>query len=72
MIESRASLEETEATMKQWTMLQDECRLAMLRHVHAVGALMNADEGQRYIKLATTSLLTSGTDHQAAMAHAIH
>jgi hypothetical protein len=54
---------ETEAALKEWALLQNECRVAMLRHVYAVSAEMPPEEGRRYIKMATGRIVSSGMEH---------
>jgi Spy/CpxP family protein refolding chaperone len=56
---------ETEAALQQWALLQNECRVAMLRHVYAVSAEMNPQDGRRYIQMATARIVEPG-----GMAHA--
>lgn len=59
---------ESEAALKEWALLQNECRLAMLRHVYAVSAEMNPEDRARYVKMATARIVTPGMDHAALLA----
>lgn len=58
---------EIEATLKEWALLQNECRLAMLRHVYAVSAEMNPEDGKRYLRMATARIAAPGMDHAALL-----
>jgi hypothetical protein len=67
---SVAMTPEIEAALKEWTLLENDCRLAMLKHVYAVSAEMSPEEGCRYLKMATASIVGDGHDHAAMMAQA--
>ena len=54
---------EIEAALKEWALLQNECRVAMLQHVYAVSAEMNPEDGQRYVKMATACIVVPGMAH---------
>jgi hypothetical protein len=58
---------EIEAAMKDWALLQNECRVAMLRHVYTVAAEMNPQDGRRYIEMVTSRITTAGMDHAALL-----
>ena len=68
---SHAVTPEIEATMRQWTLLQNDCRQAMLQHVYNVSAEMSPEDGKRYLKMAVTSLIGQGEEHAEMMAHAM-
>lgn len=52
-----------EAALKEWALLQNECRVAMLRHVYAVSAEMSAEDGKRYVRMATARIAAPGMEH---------
>ncbi|XHR30317.1 MAG: Spy/CpxP family protein refolding chaperone [Chthoniobacteraceae bacterium] len=58
---------EIEAELKEWALLQNDCRVAMLRHVYAVAAEMKPEEGRRYIQMATARIAAPGMDHAALL-----
>jgi hypothetical protein len=58
---------EIEGALKNWALLQNECRVAMLRHVYAVSAEMNPEEGRRYVLMATARIAAPGMDHAALL-----
>ena len=58
---------EIEAALKEWSLLQNECRVAMLRHVYAVSAEMNPEDGKRYLRMATARIAAPGMDHAALL-----
>ena len=58
---------ETEAALKEWALLQNECRLAMLQHVYAVSAEMNPEDGRRYLKRATARIIVPGMAHASLL-----
>jgi len=59
---------ETEAALKEWALVQNECRLAMLAHVYAVSAEMNPEDASRYVKMATDRIVASGMAHASLLA----
>ena len=64
---NRTVTPETEAALKEWALLQHECRTAMLRHVYAVSAEMSPEDGQRYIKMATERIIEPGMAHMSLL-----
>ena len=58
---------ETEVALREWALLQNECRLAMLRHVYAVSAEMPPAEGKRYVAMAAARLVTPGMAHTSLL-----
>jgi len=58
---------ETAAALKEWALLQNECRLAMLQHVYAVSAEMNPEDGRRYLKMATARIVAPGMAHASLL-----
>lgn len=60
---------EIDVALKEWAMLQNECREAMLQHVYAVSAEMNPEDGKRYVKMATARIITPGMNHASLLTH---
>lgn len=59
---------ETEAAMREWALLQNECRVAMLAHVYAVSAEMPPQDGKRYLEMATARIVEPGMSHASLLA----
>jgi len=59
---------EIEAALKEWALVQNDCRTAMLQHVYAVSAEMNPEDGRRYLKMATSRIVTPGMSHTSLVA----
>lgn len=60
---------EIEAALKDWALVQNECRVAMLQHVYAVSAEMNPEDGRGYVKMATARIVVPGMAHQSLLHH---
>ncbi|MEI8234585.1 MAG: periplasmic heavy metal sensor [Verrucomicrobiota bacterium] len=58
---------ETEAALREWALLQNECRVAMLRHVYAVSAEMSPADGKRYVAMAAARLVAPGMAHTSLL-----
>ena len=58
---------ETAAALQEWALLQNECRVAMLRHVYAVSAEMSPEDGKRYVAMATARLVAPGMAHTSLL-----
>jgi len=67
--ESHTVTPEIEAALKEWALLQNDCRQAMLQHVYAVSAEMSVEDGKRYVKMATARIVTPGMAHASLLAH---
>lgn len=65
---SRTVTPEIEAALRNWALLQNECRLAMLAHVYAVSAEMSPEDGRRYVEMAKARLVASGMAHASLVA----
>ena len=60
---------ETEAALKEWALLQNECRVEMLRHIYAVSAEMNPEDGKRYVQMAASRIVAPGMAHTSLLNH---
>jgi hypothetical protein len=58
---------ETEAALREWALVQNDCRVAMLRHVYTVSALMSPEDGKRYVAMAAGKLVAPGMAHTALL-----
>ncbi|MDD5351228.1 MAG: periplasmic heavy metal sensor [Chthoniobacteraceae bacterium] len=58
---------ETEAALREWALVQNDCRVAMLRHVYAVSAVMSPADGKRYVAMASGRLVETGMAHTALL-----
>lgn len=65
---NQAVTPETEAALREWALVQSDCRTAMLRHVYAVSAEMKPEDGKRYIQMATSRLVEPGMAHTTLLA----
>ena len=65
---SRTTTPEIETALQDWALLQNECRVAMLRHVYAVSAVMRPEDGERYVKMAVKSIIEPGMSHANLLA----
>lgn len=67
MTSGTAVTPETEAALGEWAALQNECRMAMLRHIYAVSAEMNPEDGRRYLQMATARIASPGMEHASLL-----
>ena len=65
---SRTTTPEIETALKEWALVQNECRVAMLRHVYAVSAEMRPEDGERYVKMAVKAIVEPGMSHASLLA----
>ena len=68
ILANRTMTAETQAALKEWALLQNECSQAMLQHVYAVSAEMPPEQGQRYLKMAAARIVTPGMAHTSLLA----